>query len=402
MLVEIPQHKPYPEKLLSDYLNEIEKDDNHYTKLPSSDLVQITKELASSFREKFSKLFVIGIGGSSLGAKAIYSVFERWADRSLFFLESTNPETLSSIDASNDACMVIISKSGKTVETISLFSYMASLFNEKGISWRERSVVITSDIGKNPLKKISLENDIPLLPIPPTLPGRYSVFSPVGLFPLYFSGIDVDGLLKGSVKGFREITLDGNGPKLASFLHGEWERGRHIIVNFSYSERLFYLLSWLSQLIAESLGKGGKGFTPLSSIGPQDQHSMLQLYFDGPDDKIYFFLTTRNFLFDAEIPNAGIGNISYGAGRKFSELLLAEEEGTRRSLIEKGRPVARFLFEGPEPEEIGYFMAIWEVAVPLLARLMGVNPYTQDGVELGKRITRSILEGKYGRAGTSY
>ncbi len=352
-------------------------------------LISSSKGLAEGFRKRFKRLVHIGIGGSCLGPKAIVSFLG--GDREVFFLDSTDPESLRGVESLlKDACIAVVSKSGKTLETILLFGYVASVLEKMGISWEDRTVFVTSPDKNNPLLSLSKERKVFVLEIPREIPGRFSVLSPVGLFPGFFSGINMEDILEGAAEILEGIEKD-RGDILSQLVELVLNLERYpILVLFYYSQRLWNLSRWIAQLVAESLGKEGKGITPLVCEGPADQHSYLQLFMEGPDDKFYVFLRKESFLFDPFVGELLPKDFLYLLGKRFSEIFLSEEEGTRLSLKEADRSVMLFPFKG-EPRELGRFFMIWQLAVSTTARIMGVDPYTQNGVERGKEITRRRL-----------
>ncbi len=383
-------------------IEEMEITPHHYLRVFEDEAVlsEIT-ELSSDLRKEYEGMFVVGIGGSSQGARSIYSLSGS-KDRSLVFLDDVDPD-VEPIFVPGDLdsfCITTISKSGKTLETLVQLANAIQTYKAHGIAWKERIIFIVGN-GNGTLQSLCDSLGAKRLTIPDSIPGRFSVFSAVGLLPVTFSGADVDGFIRGAKRSLDELLsggLDSMHARLAATIYGSMETGRSIMVNAVYSVNLMDLSWWLSQLVAESLGKDGKGITPAVFKGPPLQHSQLQLYREGPDDKFYVFYRKENYTGLASLGVSGLMGFEFLSGKTLGDILLGEEEGTRRSLEKIGRPIVLFAFDGPAEEDAGYFMHMWMATVAMAGKAMGVNPYTQDGVDEGKRISLEILRGMgYGR-----
>ncbi len=383
-----------PGGVVSSYIEEISASDVHYLRIfQNKGYVENLEDSFKRFRERFKKMILIGMGGSSLGAKSLICALGG-ENKNVVFLDNIDPDgfPLAHLSLDSDTCIVVVSKSGNTLETLSLFIRLVDMLNDLGMDWKERTLFITGG-RKGYLQEIARKFSIPSLTIPDQIPGRFSVFSAVGLFPVAFSGIPINEVIKGaeeSLEELKELGPSSMHARLSSAMMALTSSGRTIMVNFVYSKNLVPLSEWISQLVAESLGKKGLGITPIVSKGPPSQHSQLQLYKEGPADKFYLFYRKESFGGD-NILRSSFDGLSFLKGKTLSSILLKEEEGTRSSLVSSGNPAILFRFSGPTPEELGYFMHLWMATVAILAKAMGVDPYTQDGVEEGKRITLDLL-----------
>jgi glucose-6-phosphate isomerase len=285
------------------------------------------RSFADGAGQAFENVVVLGIGGSALGTIALRTALlgPWWNEMSseerdyfprLHVLDNIDPDTvgpfLQRLDLGR-TLFNVVSKSGSTAETAAQFLVVqAALEAELGDGWR-RHLVFTTDPDRGPLRAIAEAEGIVALPIPPNVGGRFSVLTPVGLLPAALVGIDIEALLAGA-REMRERCLDpdfGRNPaaRLAAALHlADVERDARVHVLMAYSDRLRDCARWYSQLWAESLGKradgqdGPAGPTPVAAVGTTDQHSQLQLYAQGPRDKVITFVTVRESQEDLAIP----------------------------------------------------------------------------------------------------
>ena len=375
--------------------------------------------LAGRVREGYEDFILLGIGGSNLGAMALYKALahpyhnllpkeERGGPR-IFFMENVDPEGIAGLLKVVDldrAFINVVSKSGATVETAAHFLYLLRKVKERlGRGWRER-FVITTDPKRGPLREIVEREGLMNFPIPEGVEGRYSVLSPVGLFPGAVMGIDIDALLRGAAfmdRQSEEAELwEDPACVMASLLYlTDIRRGKKVLVMMPYADALQGLGLWFRQLWAESVGKGhtldGKeahtGTTPIVALGTTDQHSQLQLYLEGPNDKLIIFLAVENFRAQVGIPEeeGGVEGIGYLGGHTFNQLIKLEREVTELALVKAGRPSMTIAFPEINPFTIGQFIYLMEVTTAIACGLYNVNPYDQPGVEEGKRFIYAIM-----------
>lgn len=366
--------------------------------LPYSKNISDLKKSAQKIKNTCDTLLVIGIGGSSLGAKAAINALGPHSKTQVLFLENPNPATLEQILQTSDlkkTALNVISKSGTTLETLSLFfivfEKLRKTIPEKELKER---VWITTELKENFLYKIAQEYSLPVLPIPHTIPGRYSVLSAVGLLPLLVAGIDVEELLEGAQYS------DQNSRD--TYLYGTLAYGAHqllkkpITVFFPYDERLSFLGDWFCQLWAESLAKSeSSGPTPLKAVGALDQHSTLQLFLQGPRDKWYTLLALEHYQSTVTIPQTKLlKEFSYLARTPLEKVLQTEQKVTEKSLIQFENPVCRMTIPSLSAYSLGALFYHFELATAVAGYLYEINPFDQPAVEQGKILTQKLLKGE--------
>ena len=385
-------------------LEQIEKEQEHigYYSLPNQDISPIL-EFAQNFDDTIETIAVIGIGGSSLGAKAVYEFLRpvKKLKRRLYFFESTDPinieSQLESIDIEKSHFLVI-SKSGTTVETMAIFKYIYSLDSS-----RDRFTFISEEGSK--LDQFAQKIGATRFHLQESVGGRFSVLSVVGLLPLALSGVDVVELLKGASRIKESFFNDGYIKELllnkASFY-----AKNHAIYNinclFAYSETLRYFIQWYVQLWGESLGKKQRhsafnvGLTPIGLIGPKDQHSFLQLIMEGTRDKSISFIEIADFQKSLEIPDISLPHLEdmdLLNGVKFSDLISMQSQSVLEALLEEGDiPIDEIVIDRVDEASMGELIYYYELLTSLVGELIDVNTYDQPGVEAGKRILKEKLE----------
>jgi glucose-6-phosphate isomerase len=301
----------------------------------------------------------------------------------------------------------VVSKSGSTAETMALYLVIEGrLIEEVGTEKAGEHFVFTTDPENGPLRSIAETEGIESLSIPGNVGGRFSVLSPVGLFPAALGGIDVVGLLAGAARAdeyCRTPTLRENPAGLvATLLHtAHSESGASIHVMMPYSERLRSFSFWFQQLWAESLGKAHDrsgnvvhtGPTPLPAVGVTDQHAQVQLFIEGPLDKVVIFLAVTGAQRDMEIGKhrASIPSVGYLGGHTVGQLLDAERKATSEALRQNGRANMTLEIEGLDASTLGELFMFMSVATVYAGALYDVNPLDQPGVELGKRLTYGLM-----------
>ena len=363
-------------------------------------------------------LVVLGIGGSALGATAVdmalagslRHAFPRPAGAMrLFVADTPDPRAfgrlLEGLDLSRTVFNVI-SKSGSTAETMSQFMVVRRLLVQAlGPEEAVKRLVFTTDPEKGNLRLLAGREPIVCLEVPPNVGGRYSVLSAVGLLPLACAGHDIEALLAGArdmAQRCQQADPRSNPAYLfaAAAVHF-MQAGRNILVMMPYAADLFGLAQWFAQLWAESLGKAfdlsGRevhlGQTPVAAVGPTDQHSQLQLYMEGPQDKLVCFLTLDDYGRDLEIPRdfGDIEALAYLGGHGLAELVQAEARATATALAQGGRPSLALRLPAIDEQVLGQLIYLLELATVAAGGLMQVNPLDQPGVELGKRLTYGLM-----------
>ena len=352
-------------------------------------------------------IVVVGIGGSSLGARAIYEFLlpSNTYDKDLLFLETIDPlEIKHSLRSTNldDTQFVIISKSGNTIETISLLKYLDSLV----VIDNSNCTIISEATSK--LTKFANNNNITVFDLAENIGGRFSVFSVVGLVPLAMVGVDIDNLLNGckrvSDSFFKQTEYYKPIIRKARFLVEN--KGRfNINAIFSYSSSLESFNKWYVQLWAESLGKINindtrQALTPIALIGPVDQHSFLQLIIDGVRDKAVTFIKIDNLKDDTIVPRSANSKFNdldfeYIEGLSFNELLNKQADATIKSVEEqKDIPCDVVTISTVDEYNIAKLMFSYQLMVSVIGQFLQINTYDQPGVEHGKTILKESLKNK--------
>ena len=387
----------------------------------SAETVERVVELADGFGQWFQDVVVLGIGGSGLGAISLKEALlgPGWNDRSeesrdhfprLHVVDNPDPVTLAALlDRLEPAQTMfnVVSKSGATAET------MAQYLVARG--WIEAAVgadkarghfLFTTDPATGVLRQIGDAEDVPMLPVPEHVGGRFSVLSPVGEFTAAVCAVDPEATVAGAADMMERCAADDlrHNPAgvLATLLHhADTEKGQGIHVLMPYADRLRPMALWFQQLWAESLGKavtrsGEKaetGPTPLASIGATDQHSLMQLFMEGPRDKVVLFVAVDDAGTSIEIPDRhpGIPAISYLGGHTLEELLEAERAASAEALRLRGRPNATLHLPRVDAESLGQLFMLFQIATVYAGALYDVNPLDQPGVELGKKLTYGLM-----------
>jgi len=378
-----------------------EKERIGYYQLPFQNTTNV-KEFAKSVKQK--DIVIIGIGGSSLGTYAIHKFLQhKENDKKLHFLESTDPidlmRKINKINL-NDALFIIISKSGTTIETVSILKYLHNIT----IINKSNTICITENDSK--LNIYAKANDMTTFEIPKNVGGRFSIFSNVGLVPLAIMGLDIDKLLFGCKTIYNDYFEKGD------YYAAIMTKARFMVENkikfninvvFSYSSLLEGFNKWYVQLWGESLGKininGTKqALTPIGLIGPIDQHSFLQLIMEGKRDKTVTFIKVKDFQNDLDIPNislAGLEELDYINNIKFKELINEQADATIEAIENlKDIPCDIITIEAQDEYNIGKLMYSYELLTSIVGSFVQINTYNQPGVEAGKIILKDKLKGK--------
>ncbi len=339
-------------------------------------------------------VLAIGIGGSSLGARAIYSALR--PAKKIIFVDTIDPfETAKIIKEINilyqngrKAIFVLISKSGETTEVVANYGVLINELKKFDRDWRARVIVITDKNSK--LDIYAKKQGFETLFIPKIIGGRYSVFTAAGLFPLVLAGVKIEKLLDGAKAAEKKRALFG-----AAAIYFNYKKKNDIHNIFIFSERLRIFGEWYRQLIAESLGKGGKGITPIVSMGPVDLHSMVQLYFDGPRDKLTTFVSIKNEKIDFKVSKVDdLDELVPGIGGKSQRLIMKSIlDGVKLAYKKKKMPFLEIEFENLSEESLGELMMTKMTETVYLAKLLKVDAFSQPAVEFYKKEARKILSG---------
>ena len=395
----------YQIKSNDEIFNEIKQeiDSIGYYNLPLQDVSNI-KEYAKTITKEH--IIVIGVGGSSLGAMAIYEFLKKSKlfSKKLYFFDTTDPidigHKLSMVKEhlQNNTHFITISKSGQTIESIAILKYLSSLTKINA----SNSTIITET--NTTLAKYATKNNIKMFEIPKNVGGRFSVLSPVGLLPLSIVGADIDKLLKGARKvrdSFfnKAEEYDIIIQKARFFVENKHRFNTNIV--FSYSASLEAFNKWYVQLWGESLGKlnvnkTAQSHTPIGLIGPIDQHSFLQLIIEGKRDKSVTFIKIQDFDDDSKIPKNnldGYDELNYIDDLSFSKLMNMQADATIKSVAErKDIPYDVITIDRVDEESIAKLIFTYQLITSIVAKFVKINAYNQPGVEYGKIILKDMLQ----------
>ena len=371
-------------------------------------------------------LVVLGIGGSALGLTALNTALnppyynllssrQRKGRPRLFVMDNVDPVTFKAMMAlcpPGKTLYNVISKSGETAETIAqLMIIVEELERAVGKDNVKRHLVVTSSPNKpgapkSLLHPVATQYHLDSFVIPVNVGGRFSVFSPVGLFPAAVLGLDIKAMIEGckamdkrcSLRSLRE-----NPAYLRAAVHHilNTKKGKTMSVMMPYADGLRDVADWYRQLWAESLGKRKDlqkkdvhvGQTPIKALGVTDQHSQLQLYSEGPNNKVFNFLEVAHFDVSLPIPNTlpTVPDVDYLRGKSMNRLIAAEMEGTIEALTACNRPVIKVTLPEVNAHTIAQLLYMLEVETAMAGRLYNINAFDQPGVELSKKNTRAIL-----------
>jgi len=353
---------------------------------------------------KYKNLLVLGIGGSDLGARAILSAMRTAGKKTKihFAGDTTDPDEISMVLDSlpwKQTAINVISKSGGTLETMSVF-FEAKERLERAVGAKKAAsaIICTTDPEKGALLDLARRKGYATLPVPHNIGGRFSVFTSVGLFPLAMAGVNIDKLLSAAAS-LRDNWLKSGGTshmidQFAAYHAAHYGKGRNIHVLFTYSSALKQFAGWYRQTWAESLGKSTvAGPTPVAAIGPTDQHSQLQLYAEGPDDKIFTFLNVENFTSKLRVPRSisTIESLACAKGHTFADLIHSALRGTSGSLIDQNKPVGIITIKKIDESSVGALIIFYEIATAMAGLMLHINPFDQPGVEDSKHRVETIL-----------
>ena len=383
-------------------------------------IIQIIKAISQVVRRKFEYFVHIGIGGSCLGTQVLCSSMlhsfhnvqnKRHMTPRFFFMDNPDPRTvidLLDVINLNTTAFFVVSKSGNTDETLAilmiLFSRVLKRLGTHAIG--EHFVVATSPQKNGALHSIAEKEKMRILALPDNVGGRFSALSAAGLYPAAVAGMNIERLLEGAArmdKNTQANKVEHNPAYLNATVHYllDTQKNKNISVMMPYCDSLWYFSRWYQQLWAESLGKakgkGAVGQTPLASLGTIDQHSLLQLILDGPNDKTVTFIGRNRFKKDIKIPDVfrHEDSISYLRRQDLSKLMTSEMNATEFILTRNNRPSVRLNLDELDEFNIGSLLYLYEVQTAFAGGLYGINAFDQPAVEDGKLVTRTLL-GKEG------
>ncbi len=385
----------------------------------NEETVWYVKEYAAMVENRFDNILILGLGGSALGGKAVCEALlppywnflskeQRKNFPKIFFLDNIDPDQMNSLLSILDlkkTLVNVITKSGSTAEVMAQYMVIKDLMEkELGDDYR-KNVIATTDKNVGILKQLSDQEGYKTFFIPDDVAGRFSVFSAVGLLPFALVGINIDEITQGIKDmdlALKNTDIHYNIAAQNALIHYlmNIKKGKKISVIMPYSNRLRYIADWYCQLWAESLGKEHDknnntvncGQTPVKAVGVTDQHSQIQLYNEGPNDKIINFLRVSEFDSTLEIPNIfEYTGISYLGGKTMNQLYNAEADSTMASLIDYKRPNVTITIPKITPYYLGQLLYFFEVQTAITGALYNIDAFDQPGVEQSKNYTYALM-----------
>jgi glucose-6-phosphate isomerase len=365
---------------------------------------------AKDIRESFDNFVVLGIGGSALGPIAVHQALSTGEEPVKLYVEdNVDPVRLKRVFGALDlekTMFNVVTKSGKTSETMAQLMYVAGALKDAGLPMSSH-VIATTDEKNGDLIRIAKTEGLKTFFIPSDVGGRFSELTPVGLLPAVVCGIDIRSLLEGAAYMDEVCMREKDNPALLfAMLHVlGMRKGFDVSVMLPYADSLKYMADWYAQLWAESLGKrygrdGGEvyaGQTPVKALGVTDQHSQIQLFTEGPFDKIITFLKVGQFANDLSIPAAFdyIEDLQFLADKSFGQLLEAERSATEYALCKAGRPNLTITLPEVSAFTVGALLYFFEMATAYAGEMLDIDAFDQPGVEEGKKATFALM-GKTG------
>jgi glucose-6-phosphate isomerase len=365
------------------------------------DDLPLLRDIADRYREKFDHVFIIGTGGSSLGAQALCCLKDFTQDSpKIHFLDNIDHYTYERLFHEIDLHKVgaiVISKSGHTTETLCQFLIFISRLEKLiGHSKLKDHITIITEPKDNPLNRLGQQNNLKVIDHPLKIGGRFSVLTCVGLLPALICNINVENIRQGAQRVLEENWYGPSSSsepcKGAALIVALWQEKKiNSTVFMPYVDRLLKLAEWYRQLWAESLGKNGKGITPIVAKGTVDQHSQLQLYLDGPKNNLFTLIFERS-INKGSVISADDDELIYLNNHTMGDVMDAEQRATAQSLEEHKCPTRLFLIEHLNEETLGSLIMHFTLETLFTAQFLGVNAFDQPAVEHGKKLTRELLQ----------
>ncbi len=372
------------QKNISENLN---KEGNIYNLLTEDYNLNFKPKDLKRFK-KFKTLAIIGMGGSILGAEAIFEFLKKKIKTQVYFFNDINEEKIMRFKKKENldrTLFLVISKSGNTLETLSNFLSLNI------IKPRKKNIIIISEKSDNELFNLSRKLNLFFIEHKKFIGGRYSVLSEVGMVPAYLMGLNIYKIKKNLKKNLttrEQLFLKESSIKISNLLISK--RLKNIIL-LNYNPKLEKFLFWFQQLLAESLGKKGKGFLPVISNAPKDHHSLLQLYLDGPNDKIFYVFSN-----DAESKiklssKKYLKTHNYLHKKSIGKVKISQKNAVIKSFLSKKIPFREFTIQKHSEEVIGELFSYFILEVITVGKLTGINPFNQPAVEQVKNLTKRLL-----------
>ena len=375
-------------KIKEKTLKEVSERDKTYGVLSKKFKFNFKKKDLIKFNQ-FKSVAIIGMGGSILGSEAIYYFLKKKIKKKFYFFNDLNIEKISDFKRdknTNRILFLIISKSGNTIETLSNLLALNILKKNK------KNIILLSEKSDNYLFNLSKKLNIYYIEHKNYIGGRYSVLSEVGILPAYLMGLNIekirDNLTKYLYKKNELKFLEQSVTKLAYILKKKKFKN---LIFLNYIPKLEKFLFWLQQLIAESLGKKGKGFLPVISNAPKDHHSLLQLYLDGPKDKL-FLIFHHNEKLNLNIYSDKNKKVDYLHNKSLNKIKISQKKAVIKSFKNKKIPFREFEIKKISEKTLGELFSYFILEISITGKLAGINPFNQPAVEEVKIYTKKLLK----------
>jgi glucose-6-phosphate isomerase len=382
-------------KKLSKSSQKIFKEVENEINNPKKVLNILNKEFELNFKvkqiqkfKKYKTVVLIGMGGSILGAEAIYKFLEPKIKKKFYFFNNLEPKeiiTFKKEENLNKILFIIISKSGNTIETIS------NLLSLKILKKKSKNIILISEKKNNLLFDISKKFNLFYVEHKNFIGGRFAVLSEVGLIPSYLMGLNIFKLranIRKFLKGKNKSFLKDSSIKLSSLLNAK--RINNLIF-INYSQRFEKFLFWNQQLIAESLGKKGKGFLPVISSAPKDHHSLLQLYLDGPRDKLFYIFSVEEKIEEKIKIKKILNTNKYLHNKTLNNIKMAQKDALIKTFSKNKIPFREFKIKSSNEEVLGELFSYFILETIIVGKLIKTNPFDQPAVEQVKLYTKKLL-----------
>ena len=372
------------EKIISNIFNSLDSKRDAFHSLSKKFKFNFKPSQLIKFN-KYKSIILIGMGGSSLGAEALYNFFRNKIEKELFFFNNLDQSQIEKTKTSlKNSLFIIISKSGNTLETLINTNLLKDKINKK-------NTIIITEKKTNLLNQFAKDKKILHIIHKDYIGGRYSILSEVGMIPAYFMGLKIKNFRKNLLDFFKskeKISLINNVIKLTSI----YRYGKiNSIILLNYAPEVNEFLYWYQQLIAESLGKKGRGILPVVSIAPRDHHSLLQLYLDGPKDKLFYIFSLKKNKKMKVRKNVFGKNFSYAENKDLSKAKEAQKNALIHVLKSKNIPYQEFVINKKNEASLGKLFSYFIMETALIGMLLGFDPFNQPAVEEVKILTKKYL-----------
>jgi glucose-6-phosphate isomerase len=378
--------------------------------LPKKTLdLEAIEPIAERFSENFDDVIILGTGGSSLGGQTLCSLAmpSETIRPTLHFMDNIDPHSFDLLFhkiTPKRTGFIVISKSGRTAETLAQFLYCLDVFRSQKLDQGTALNVINhfliiTEPGDRPLRRLAEKWKIEIIEYDPGIGGRYSALAIPSLLPALIAGVDAYEIRKGAAQVLEQV-LSANSvkecpPVLGATLNVALAKENNIntIVLMPYLDRLNCFGSWFRQLWAESLGKNGQGTTPIRALGTVDQHSQLQLYLDGPKDKLITLIIANQKNKGGLIPKdlANDPELEFIANKRMGDLMAAEQRATAATLIKNNCPTRIIEINSLDEKTLGSLLMHFMLETIIAADLMGLNAFDQPAVEESKEMVKHYL-----------